>query len=148
MSKPLPPVPPEFREAHSRLAAAIAGTLKTHAIGLSDDALATDNEYADAMLHNSSIVTKNLHDAMMVAGDPDEAQNPLANVHMLMLATSGVLLRVLRAIVRDLEVDAKQLADVLNREFNRIIDRGGLRVERIDIGNRGDGWLPHMEIQV
>ena len=147
MSKPLPPVPPEFREARFRLAAAIAGTLRTHALGMLDVALATNTEYVDAMLQNSSVVADKLHDTLM-AVRPDEAHNPLANVHMLMLATSGVLVRVLEAIICDLEVDAKQLVEVVNREFNRIIDRGGLRVKPIDIGNRGDGWLPDMEIQV
>ena len=145
MSKPLPPVPPEFREAHSRLAAAIAGTLRTHAIGATNDFLATNTEYVDAMLHNSSIVADKLYDTLVATGS-DVADNPLANVHMLMMATSGVLVQVLAAIICELEVDAKQLAEVVNREFNRIIDRGGLRVERIDIG--GDGWLPDMEIQV
>src|SRR5690606_17805015 len=98
-------------------------------------------------LQNSYTVADNLHDTLM-AVRPDEAQNPFANVHTLMLAISEVLVQLLQAIIRDLEVDGKQLADVLNREFNRIIDRGGLRVKPIDIGNRGDGSLPHMEIQV
>src|SRR5690606_17033598 len=102
-------------------------------------------KYVDVVLQNSSTVADKLHDTLM-AIRPDEAQNLFANVHTLMLATSEVLVQLLQAIIRDLEVGGKQLADVLNREFNRIIDRGGLRVERIDIG--GDGWLPDMEIQV
>ena len=145
MSKPLPPVPPEFRKARSRLSAAIAGTLRTHAIGILNNTLATNSKYVDVALQNSSTVADSLHDTLM-AVRPDEAQNPFANVHTLMLATSEVLVQLLQAIIRDLGVDGKQLAEVVNRQFNRIIDRGGLRVERIDVG--GDGWLPDMEIQV